>query len=216
MKNFPAIGLLEFDDIPAGISATDALLKDAPVAFLRTGLISPRRYLTVVAGSPAAVEHSLQEARFAAGDHVEEWIFLPDAHEQLRSALMQGSRRTPRGAALLALTVATCCSCVLAAEACLKGTPTTLLELRLADPVLNGQAFLLISGALPDVEAAAEISHGLLKQRQRDFSLRVISAPHESLMNTLGADTEFNRAREVSVPGADVPAQSVESMQKMS
>jgi microcompartment protein CcmL/EutN len=34
MKKHPAIAVVEFDEIPTGMSATDAMLKKAPIAFV--------------------------------------------------------------------------------------------------------------------------------------------------------------------------------------
>ena len=53
MKIYPAIAALEFDDIAAGVAATDAMLKRAPIAFFKSGTITHGRYLTLIGGTTA-------------------------------------------------------------------------------------------------------------------------------------------------------------------
>ena len=66
MKKASALALIEFGDISAGIYAVDALLKKAPIAFIRSGTVSRGRYLVVIGGSPAAVEESYRAGLQAA------------------------------------------------------------------------------------------------------------------------------------------------------
>ena len=44
----PALGLLEFDSIAAGIAAGDAMAKRAPIEVIRAGTVHPGRYLVLV------------------------------------------------------------------------------------------------------------------------------------------------------------------------
>lgn len=203
MKNFPSIGVLEFNDIPKAILATDAMLKDSPVATLKTGIISPARYLTIVSGTPASVEHSLDEGRFVAAEALMEWLFLPDVHPELYEAIIGRLRPRLAPPAILTMTVQTCCSCILATERCLKGTPISLFALRLADPALQGRAVSVLAGTLPDIVAAREIAALNLEQRHAAFSLQVISAPHDSLIRSLAGTTDFHAAPETEVPEPD-------------
>ena len=62
MKKFPAIAVVEFSSIADGIFCTDALLKKAPIAMLKSGTVSGGRYLVIIGGSTASVEESLNEA----------------------------------------------------------------------------------------------------------------------------------------------------------
>ena len=47
---FPALALLEFHSIAAGIEAADAMVKRAPVEHILTGTIQPGYYLALVTG----------------------------------------------------------------------------------------------------------------------------------------------------------------------
>ena len=54
MRKFSAIATIEFDDLAAGMLATDAMLKRPPIGLLRSGSISRGRFLTLIAGSTCA------------------------------------------------------------------------------------------------------------------------------------------------------------------
>ena len=70
MKKHPAIAVIEFSDIPTGMSATDAMLKKAPIAFVKCGSITRGRYLTLIGGSTASVDESLREGLAHGGPGV--------------------------------------------------------------------------------------------------------------------------------------------------
>ena len=59
MKKYPAIAIVELASIADGIYCTDALLKKAPIAMIKSGTVSHGRYLIVIGGSTASVEESL-------------------------------------------------------------------------------------------------------------------------------------------------------------
>ena len=58
MKPFPAFAAIEFNSVPAGIFAADALLKKSPIAMIRSGTIGEGRYLILLAGTTASVEEA--------------------------------------------------------------------------------------------------------------------------------------------------------------
>ena len=62
MRRYPAIAVIEFASIADGIYCTDALLKKAPIAMIKSGTVSQGRYLIIIGGSTASVEESLNEA----------------------------------------------------------------------------------------------------------------------------------------------------------
>ena len=53
MKKYPAIAVLEFSSIADALFCTDALLKKAPIAMLKSGTVSGGRYLIILGGSTA-------------------------------------------------------------------------------------------------------------------------------------------------------------------
>ena len=190
MKKHPAIAIVEFDHIPDGMSATDAMLKKAPIAFVKCGTITRGRFLTLIGGTTASVDEALREGLAHGGGAVLDHLFLADVHPRVYEAIL--GRRTPGGAGALAIIETdTVAANVRAAEAGLKGTPVDLLEIRLADTGLSGRGLSVYQGTLPDIEAAIEIVTRDVGQSGGEIRHRVISAPHEALIRQIDASTWF-------------------------
>lgn len=201
MKKTSALAVLEFADIPAGVWAVDAILKKAPIAFVRAGTVTRGRYLVLFGGSTASTAESLEEALERTGSSVIDHAFLPDVHPSLFDAAF-GARRAIPGA-LLIIETETAASVVRAVEAALKGTPVELVELRLSDNGLSGKGVAILAGSLHDVDAAAVLAaagSGVDALPPRGFVHRVIAAPHDSV-EKITATTRFDAAPLVELDG---------------
>lgn len=200
MKPFPAIATLEFREIPAGMVATDAMVKKAPIALLRNGLISAGRYLTLIGGSTAAVEEAWQEGVRVGGAELLDHVFLPDVHEQLWHAL-EGDRLPAEGEALGMLQTETVSSHFGAVETALKTADLTLIEMRYADPLLAGKAVSLLHGVLHDVQAGIEAAVYRLGASQTPVLHRIITSPHDALFLNVKRSTSFHEDRGQQLDG---------------
>jgi microcompartment protein CcmL/EutN len=194
MKKASALAVLDFEDIPTGIYAVDAILKKAPIAFVRAGTVTRGRYLVVFGGSTASTLESLNEAVAVTGPAILDQAFLPDIHPALFDAVF-GTRRKANGS-LLILETETASSIVRAVEAVLKGTPVDLIEVRLSDTGLAGKGIALVAGTLPDIQSAADLAG----QRAR-ISYRLIPAPHDVLERDITAATRFEVAPFLELDG---------------
>ncbi|MDH3620181.1 MAG: BMC domain-containing protein [Gammaproteobacteria bacterium] len=152
-----AIALLEFDNVAAGILASDIMVKRSPIALLRSGSIHPGRFLVLVGGSVASTEEA-----YAAGLQVAESrgalrgkVFLGDVHPYLHDAVL-GIRRKVQGDSLAVVEMRSSPALLAAVDAAVKSTPVMLTEVRLGDD-LGGHALALLSGDLFDVETAVDI-----------------------------------------------------------
>lgn len=201
MKKTSALAVLDFQDIPAGIWAVDAILKKAPIAFVRAGTVTRGRYLVLFGGSTASTLESLEEALATTGRSVIDHTFLPDIHPVLFDAAFGACRRCP--GSLLIVETETAASVVRAAEAALKGTPVDLLEIRLSDTGLAGKGVALFAGSLHDIEAAAVLAAaGMGRQgAPLGFTHRVIAAPHDVLEREITAATRFENAPLLELDG---------------
>lgn len=199
MKKASALALIEFGDISAGILATDAMLKKAPIAFIRSGTVSRGRYLVVIGGTPAAVEESYRAGLRAAGDPLDH-LLLADVHPRLYDAVVS-SRRAPGEGSLAILETETATLSVRAAEAALKGTSVELVELRLADAGLNGKGIAIIQGRLHDIDAAIALAHAEAQRAGGEFRHTVISAPHDALARQLTTTTRFDAGDVLDLDG---------------
>jgi len=156
-KRHGAIALLEFENVAAGILASDVMAKCSPIALLRCGSIHPGRFLILVGGSVASTEEA-----YAAGLQVGESrgalqgkVFLGDVHPYLHDAVL-GARRDIEGDSLAVVETHSSPALLAAVDAAVKSTPVVLSEVRLGDD-LGGNALALMSGQLFDVETALEI-----------------------------------------------------------
>jgi len=203
MKKAPALAVIEFRDIPTGIDATDAMLKKAPIAFVKSGTITRGRFLTLIGGSTAAVEESLNEGLVRAGDAVLDHLLLADVHPRVYDAILGGRRAAGTGA-LAIIETDTVASNVRAAELALKGTQVELVELRLADSGLSGKGVSIYQGELPDIEAAVQVVVGYMLRSGGDVRHTIVSSPHEALVRQIGSGTSFGSAALLDLDGETV------------
>jgi microcompartment protein CcmL/EutN len=200
MKRHPAIAVIEFSDIPTGVVATDAMLKKAPIALIRSGTITAGRYLTLIGGSPASVDESLRAGLLAGGGSVLDHLFLADVHVQLYEGML-GARRTGGAGSFAVFETETVAANVRAVEHALKGTNVELVEIRLGDQGLAGKGVSIVRGELHDVEAAATLAVAALAEVGCDVSIQIVSAPHDRLGQLIGASTTFSSGPVVELDG---------------
>ncbi|MBX7251976.1 MAG: BMC domain-containing protein [Candidatus Promineofilum sp.] len=151
----PALALLEFSSLAAGIEAGDAMVKRAPVEQLLTGTIQPGYYLALVIGEVADVEEAVAAGRLASGVYLRDQLLLPNVHPGVVAAL-RGARATGTAEALGIIETTTVAAAIRAADAGLKGAEVALNQLRLGDG-LGGKGLTLFVGLVSDVEAAVAI-----------------------------------------------------------
>jgi len=200
MKKFPAIAVVEFRDIAAGMHATDAMLKKAPIAFVKAGTITEGRYMTLIGGTTASVEESFNEGLFHGGANVIDHVFLADVHPHLHDAIL-GQRRVGGTGAIGIVETPTASANVRSAELALKGTPVTLVEIRLADQGLAGKGLSLYQGELHDVEAAIDVVLSHLVRTRSDVIYKIISSPTEALLAQIEGGTRFSEAGLLELDG---------------
>ncbi|MCA9917004.1 MAG: BMC domain-containing protein [Anaerolineales bacterium] len=165
--DFPAIALLEFSSIAAGIEAGDAMVKRAPVSTIQSGTVQPGHYLVLVAGDVASVEEAFAAGKAVSQSALRDTLFLPNVHPNVVRAL-GGQRQAAQEDALGIIETTTVASAILAADAGVKGAEVSLLQLRLADG-LGGKGLVYFQGLVADVETAVSISadlahHHLVRQ----------------------------------------------------
>jgi len=203
MKIHPAIAVLEFDDIPAGISATDAMLKRAPIAFFKCGTITQGRYLTLIGGTTASVLEAADEGVRHAGDHLLDHVVLPDVHPRLYEGAL-GNRHPREGGSLAILETSTVSASVRGAEAALKGTPIELVEIRLADSGLAGKGVVVLEGQLHDIDAGVSLAIAQAGRGPASVSYRIIPAPHDATTAQIGHGTSFRSSLLIELEGETV------------
>ncbi|MBM4343247.1 MAG: BMC domain-containing protein [Deltaproteobacteria bacterium] len=151
----PTLCALELIDVPAGLCALDALVKQAEVDIYFAGDIDPGRFLIVFGGDLAACESALAHASAGAGREVVESLLLPFAHLRLRAALL-GEFAEADAESQRALGIMQCHSPIAtlaAVDRALKAAEVEIVRLRFASE-LAGQGHSVVRGDQHDVEAA--------------------------------------------------------------
>jgi microcompartment protein CcmL/EutN len=185
----PALALLEFASIAAGIQAADAMVKRAPIDVIRSGTVQPGKYLVLIGGQVADVEESLAAGREVGASTALDFVFLPQVHPEVVAALSGG--RVPEATDALGIVeTSTVAAAIHAADAGVKGAEVRLVEVRLADG-LGGKGIVLFSGLVADVEAAVEIGVGVLERPDLLVRQVVIPQLHPEMWENVAAATRF-------------------------
>lgn len=185
----PALALLEFSSIAAGIQSADAMVKRAALDVIRAGTVQPGRFLVLIGGAVAEVEESLKAGLETTPDALTDHIFLPGVHAEVVRALSGGRPSTLRQDALGIVETYTVPAAILAADKGVKGAEVGLLEVRLADG-LGGKGLVLFTGKVSDIEAALEIVEGSLRAEQRVRQV-VIPQLHDEIASVIATNTRF-------------------------
>ncbi|WP_420641679.1 BMC domain-containing protein [Candidatus Leptofilum sp.] len=152
---FPAIALLEFSSIAAGIEAGDAMVKRAPVQKIQSGTVQPGNFLVLVAGDVASVEEAFAAGKEVGPGALADCLFLPNVHPTVVMAL-GGQRQAAQEDALGIVETTSVATAIRVADAGVKGAEVSLLQLRLADG-LGGKGLVYFHGLVADVETAVAI-----------------------------------------------------------
>jgi microcompartment protein CcmL/EutN len=187
----PALALLEVTEIPLGLRALDALIKEASVELFARGTVQGGRYLIAFGGDVESVERSFSRALLAAAGAISDQVLLRDAEPRILPAFRDGAvRELGPGDALGVVESGSCPVLLAIVDAALKGALVELVELRLADG-LGGKAIATFWGEIQDVEAAIELSERALARHCDPSS----AARHwASLVVIPNADDETRRA----------------------
>jgi microcompartment protein CcmL/EutN len=152
MNTPPAIAVFEFDSIPVGVCAADAMVKKARIDVLRIGTVQPGKYIILIGGTVGDVGESRREGLRVGGERVTDEIFLPDVHTQVFAAV-GGHRQDNAGDALGIIETSAIPINVAAADKAVKTAQVTIVEIRLGDG-LGGKGITMLTGLVHDVQAA--------------------------------------------------------------
>jgi microcompartment protein CcmL/EutN len=200
----PALALLEFDSVAAGIQAADVMVKRAPIALLKAGTVHPGHFLVLVGGTVASVEEAWRAGKGEGQGQgfILDEVFLPDVHEDVFRGAM-GERREIQEEALGILETRGVASLLRAADAGVKGADVRIAELRLADD-LGGRAFVLFDGRLTAVQTALEIGAARIPEGQI-LHQSLLSRLDGNLRRLLDTTTRFAACVGLEPEGAEHP-----------
>ena len=185
----PALTLLEYSSIAAGIVAADAMVKRATVDTVRAGTVQPGRYLVLLGGAVAEIEEALKAGLETMPDALNDHIFLPGVHPDVVRALSGGRSIQTNIESLGIFETHSVPAAIHAADAGIKGAEVTLMEVRLADG-LGGKGIVLFTGSVSEVEAALEIASEATQSGQQ-IRYVVIPQLHDDIAQVIRTTTRF-------------------------
>jgi microcompartment protein CcmL/EutN len=168
-----AIAALETSSIAQGFVTADAMVKQAEVQVLEASVLSPGRYWIVVGGTVADVRAAHRRGVEIAADTLLDQLFIPQLHEGVMPAL-RGVVPPSDDDAVGILETLSAASAIVAADAAAKSAAITLRDLRLANGI-GGKGVVMLSGSLPDVQAA--IAAGREDAQKRGLLARAVVIP---------------------------------------
>ena len=185
----PAIGLLEFDSIVAGIVGGDAMAKSSPVASLYAGTVHPGRYLVLVGGDTAAVEIAVE----AGGTNtVVDSLLLANVHPAVVAAITGVGPGNPIAPdAIGVVETSSVAAAIVAADAGVKAAQVSLAALGLGDD-LGGKAYCVFAGPVADVEAAVERAELETEHRGKLLATAIIPQIHRDMVKSMARELRFN------------------------
>lgn len=187
----PAVGILEFGSISAGIVAGDAMVKASPVGSIYAGSVHPGKYLVLVSGDTASVDAALEVGRAVTGDTPLDETFLPDIHPAVTAAITVGGPAADLGGEALGIVETTTVAAVLrAADSGVKAANVTLGTVRIADD-LGGKSYVLFCGEVAEVEAAVERACDVLGSARALVRSDVIPQLHGEMAANLASELQF-------------------------
>lgn len=187
----PALALLEFDSISAGIVAGDAMVKASPIGSIFAGTVHPGKYLVLVSGDTASVEVALETGTDTGGERLTDSVFLPDIHPDVTAAVVGGSRKASLSQEALGIVETSTVAAVIdAADAGVKSADVTVSAVRLADG-LGGKGYVLFSGTVAEVEAAIDAAVARTEPHGTLIRSDVIAQLHEEMAANLGSQLRF-------------------------
>jgi microcompartment protein CcmL/EutN len=171
-----AIGLVELDSIAAGVEVADAMVKRAPVDVLDAFMVTPGKFVVVVHGDPSSVRSSLEAGRATAAGALVDSLEIPFLDPQVLPALRREARFDGVEAVGLVETTSVAAG-VQSADDAAKAAAVRLVHLHLGRGI-GGKSILLLTGALPDVQAAVSAAAARAGAAGRLAATRVIPQPH--------------------------------------
>ena len=183
MAEMNSIGLVELTSIAAGYQAADAMLKVSDVQLLLSRSICSGKYIVMVGGEVAAVRASVDAGTGVSTGMVIDTFVIPNVHAGVFPAIA-GVGRTEMLEALGIVESFSVASLIEAADAAVKTSRVTLLEIRLA-MALGGKAFLTLTGDVAAVTAAVASAAAVCADRGLLVNKVVIPNPRKELLKEM-------------------------------
>ena len=178
-----AVGTVEFNSIAAGVAAGDCMLKTAQVQLLSAQPVCPGKYIVAVSGDTAGVKVAVEAGERFGAEHVVDSLVIANIHPDVIRAVA-GTADVRAGEAVGVIETYSLCASITAADCAVKAADIDLIEVRLGRG-LGGKSFVVLTGNVADVTAAADAAKAQLMSEGMLLNTEVIPALHPDMMAAL-------------------------------
>lgn len=178
-----AIGVIEVRNVSKGILVTDEMLKSAGVELIQSGSVCPGKFVTVVGGDLSAIRASVDRAVMIAEDALIDQFVIGNLGDKVFDA-MCGTVDVAEKRALGIVETFTAASIIEAADAAVKASMVSLIEVRVARG-MGGKCFCTMTGEVADVKAGVEAAAAHAAKSGVLINTEVIANPHPDLWSAV-------------------------------
>jgi microcompartment protein CcmL/EutN len=178
-----SIGLVEYKTVPSGISAADKMVKTSQIEILEAQTVCPGKYIVLLSGSLSAVKAAVEAGIKGYEENVIDSFVLGNPHESIFRGISGTSDiKNPR--ALGIIETFSAASIIVAADICAKAARVDMVEIRIAKGMC-GKSYLLMTGELAAVDAAAEAADKKLSEDGMLLDKSIVANPDQKLWEKL-------------------------------
>lgn len=174
-----AIGLVEYMNVSAGITAADKMVKSSEVDILEAQTVCPGKYIVLICGELSAVKAAIENGIHDFEENVIDSFILGNPHDSIFKGI-NGTAEINEKRALGIIETFSAASIIVAADVCAKTAKVDLIEIRIAKGMC-GKSYLLLTGELAAVNASVEAGSQQVAKNGMLLSKSVIPNPDKKL-----------------------------------
>ena len=177
------IGFLEYISVGKGIEAADLISKNTAIDILLAAPNCPGRYQILFSGDVGAVNEAIDIANGIADFNFLDSLILPRIDDRVLSALFSPDI-TNIGDSIGVFETMTMTATIEGADTMVKTSDVEIIEMRLGKG-LAGKSYVIVTGAVQDVQAAMDTALEGVKDRGVLISSVVIPSVNPELIQHL-------------------------------
>lgn len=153
-----SLGVVEFTSIPAGYRLYNRILKDVQLSLFRDMIVAPARFIIMLKGSYAAIEHAVEWAVHSSAEDILDYSIIGAVHDALRLWLGNGTH-SDAGTDIGLFETETLCAGIELTNRLLHGAPVGLLHMNWSTE-MHGRCLIAVSGSVSSIQTALEYAGG--------------------------------------------------------
>jgi microcompartment protein CcmL/EutN len=184
-QDMTALGMLELSSIGVALAVEDAMLKAADVKLLLARTICSGKYMIMIGGDTTEVQASVKAGEESSMEALIDSLVIPQVDKRLFPAISGVAELKDEDRDALGVLEAFSVTAIIeGADAAVKAADVKLFKIHVA-MAIGGKGFLLLCGAVSDVEAAIEAGAREIGKRGLLVSRVVIPRPEPELFQDL-------------------------------